>query len=92
MFKRFLIGGAGFLVQLLSASAFADDPTITEVHSSIITASGFGTFGVVQTNTDNGIFTTGQQKHGATKTADFGPDTKVGAQLDAKFNNEFQAT
>ncbi|TDK68566.1 hypothetical protein [Sapientia aquatica] len=91
MFKHCAYGTAGLLALTLSANALADDPT-PDAKPSILTLSGFGTVGAVQTNTDDGVYTTGFQRHGATKTSDFGPDTKAGAQVDAKFNSDFSAT
>ena len=91
MFKHCAYGTAGLLALTLSANALADDPT-PDAKPSILTLSGFGTVGAVQTNTDDGVYTTGFQRHGATKTSDFGPDTKAGAQVDAKFNADFSAT
>jgi len=76
----------------LSLTAAAEDATPAPQTPSIFSFSGFGTIGVVQTNTDAGVYTTGTQYYGATKSADFGPDTKMGAQVDAKFNDMFSAT
>lgn len=76
----------------LSFAAAAEDAAPAPQAPSIFSISGFGTVGAVQTNTSNGIYTTGAQLHGATTSADFGPDTKIGAQVDAKFNDRFSAT
>jgi hypothetical protein len=96
MDKNYLKVGLGLGAAVLSASALADQSTGTGItpiqNPAVFTFSSFGTIGVVQTNTDTGIYTTGGEKNGATKTADFGPDSKVGAQLDAKFNSDFSAT
>lgn len=97
MDKNYSIAGrswAALLCMVVGSTAFADPTTdITPIQNpAVFTFSSFGTLGVVQTNTDNGVFTTGQQKNGATKTADFGPDTKIGGQADAKFNDDFSAT
>ena len=91
---RTAISLAAALLCTISSTAFADPPSeITPIQNlPVFTFSSFGTLGVVQTNTDNGVYTTGQEKNGATKTADFGPDTKLGGQVDAKFNDDFSAT
>ncbi len=59
--------------------------------ASIFSFSGFGTIGYVTTNTNDATYT-GGQKYGATTTGDFGPDTKLGAQINAKFNSTFSGT
>jgi len=96
MFRNYSGVGVGLLAVLIAADACADDATMSEAaqiqKTSIFSLSAFGTLGAAQTNTDNGTYTTALQKHGATKTADFGPDTKAGGQLDAKFNDDFSAT
>lgn len=94
MNKKYLTTGAGIVAALLSSTAFSDNMGITPIQNPpTFTFSSFGTIGVVQTNTDNGVYTTTNlQKNGATKEADFGPDTKAGAQLDTKFNDELSAT
>jgi len=46
----------------------------------------------VQTNTNDAVYTTGFEIYGATEQVDFGPDTKIGGQMDAKFNDTFSAT
>ena len=71
----------------------AADGTLTPIQNPpTFTFSSFGTLGAVQTNTDQALFTTGEEAYGATKKADFGPDSKIGGQMDVKFNNEFSAT
>lgn len=95
MRKHFLSSGIGLLAMSFIASAYADDPAATDMsvaRPTIFTLSGFGTVGAVQTNTNNGLYTTGAQTNGATKTANFTPDSKFGAQIDAKFNPDFSAT
>lgn len=59
---------------------------------SMFRISGFGTLGLVQTNTDDATFTTGGQSEGATTSANLNPDSKLGIQLDAKFNDTLSAT
>jgi len=96
MNKKILKAGISLGAILISASSFADEAISSDItpiqNMPVFTFSSFGTIGAVQTNTDNGIFTTGRQAEGATKTADFAPDTKVGAQIDSKFNDFFSAT
>lgn len=59
---------------------------------SMFSFSGFGTVGAVRTDTDQAEFTTPGQTHGATKSFDFGVDSKLGVQASAKFNPIFSAT
>ncbi len=95
MIKNYLYAGVCLGTALLSVDVLAGDatPGLTPIQNGpSVTFSAFGTLGVVETNTDNGTYTTGAEKHGATKTADFGPDTKAGAQMDLKFNDSFSAT
>jgi hypothetical protein len=94
MEKNYLIAGMTLGAALLSSTAFADPTSgITPIQNPpVFTFSSFGTIGVVQTNTDDGVYTTGLEKNGATKTADMGPDTKIGGQADVKFNDDFSAT
>lgn len=88
-----LQGGIATGTLLLCTTALADNTGIPPVQSGpTVTFSGFGTIGMVQTNTNDGVYTTGQEANGATKTADFGPDTKAGLQMDAKFNDTFSTT
>jgi hypothetical protein len=54
--------------------------------------SGFGTLGAVVTDTDLAQYVNFGQPSGATKSVNFGPDTKLGVQLGAKFNPMFSAT
>ena len=54
--------------------------------------SGFGTVGVVQTDTDLAEYGIAGQPEGATKTADAGVDSKVGVQGTVTFNPMFSAT
>lgn len=54
--------------------------------------SGYGTLGGVVTNTDDVQFVQGyNQSHGATKTVDWGVDSRLGAQADVRFNKTFSA-
>ncbi len=93
MCKQLSICGATLLAMCFTASASADE-TASQSQSvaSIFSISGFGTIGAVQTNNSLAEYTSGYQAAGATKTANFGPDTKFGAQIDAHFNPNFSAT
>ncbi len=87
-FNKLLITAA---VSAACQPVLAADPVPIQ-NPPAVTISGFGTIGFAQTNTDDATFTTGSQPNGATKTGDFGPDTKAGIQLDSKFNSDFSAT
>ncbi len=76
----------GLLALCAGTAATAQEGT------SMFSFSGFGTIGYVTTNTNDATYTTGSQKYGATTSGDFGPDTKVGVQVNAKFNNTFSGT
>ena len=58
----------------------------------VFSYSGFGTIGYVITDSDNATYTTGAQKVGATTHGSFEPDTKVGFQVNGKFNNTLTGT
>ncbi|PRC91298.1 hypothetical protein [Solimicrobium silvestre] len=96
MYKKYSTVAIWLLATGFISAACADNvtppDTMTMPKQSIFSFSSFGTIGVVQTNTDNGIYTTGTEKNGATTSSDFGPDTKLGGQLDAKFNDYLSAT
>ncbi len=93
MDKKYINGAIAIGAALACGSVLADSAGLTPIQNGpTYTLSAFGTLGAVQTNTDNGIYTTGFEVYGATKKADFGPDTKVGGQMDAKFNDTFSAT
>jgi hypothetical protein len=56
------------------------------------TFSGFGTIGGVTTNTDGGQFrSTARQTHGATRSTDFGVDSRLGVQENLKIDETFSA-
>lgn len=58
-----------------------------------VTLTGFGTMGAAVTDTDEAQFRTAlQQARGADKTADFGVDSRLGLQANAKFNDIFSMT
>ncbi len=59
---------------------------------SIFSLSGFGTLGVVGTNTDGAQYVIPSQTHGADKSWSADVDSKVGLQLGARFNSMFSAT
>jgi hypothetical protein len=54
--------------------------------------SGFGTLGYVSTNTNDALFAAPGQSGGVGKDGGFGPDSKIGAQVNAKANSVFSAT
>ncbi len=60
--------------------------------NSVFSYSGFGTIGYVMTDSDNATYTTGGQKNGATTHASFEPDSKIGFQVNGKFNDTFSGT
>lgn len=58
-----------------------------------VSLTGFGTIGAAVTDTDDAQFRTAlQQARGADKTADFGVDSRLGLQANAKFNDIFSMT
>lgn len=59
---------------------------------SMFTFSGFATIGVVSTDTDDAHFVISGQPHGATKKASGEVDSKLGGQVNAKFNKVFSGT
>lgn len=70
------------------SSAWAEDGTTFRF-------SGFGTVGAVQSSEKNADFTsliTQPNGAGHTRNPAFSPDSKLGGQVDAKFNPEFSAT
>lgn len=57
-----------------------------------LTISGFGTAGYVATNTNKGEFrANGRQDKGATKSGDWGADSRLGLQANVTFNDMFSA-
>jgi len=72
---------------LLSNSAIAQDAGLPS-----FAFSGFGTVGVVRTDTDLAEYGIAGQPEGATKSADFGVDSKIGVQGTVTFNPIFSAT
>ena len=93
MNSTFLTGSIAIGAALACAPALADNNSPLLIQNApVYSFSAFGTLGVVQTNTNDAIYTTGNEVEGATKHANMGPDSKVGAQLDAKFNDVFSAT
>lgn len=59
---------------------------------SIFSLSGFGTLGVVGTDTDGAEYVIPSQLRGADKSWSGEVDSKLGLQGTAKFNNQFSAT
>lgn len=72
---------------LFGAGAQAQSST-----DSMFTFSGFGTLGVVKTDTDEARYVLPGQLRGASKTASGEVDSKLGLQLGARFNAMFSAT
>lgn len=61
--------------------------------SSIFSVKGFGTFAVTGTDTNAiGFRRDGSTDHGATKSWSIPTDSRLGIQIDAKFNDTFSAT
>jgi hypothetical protein len=59
---------------------------------SVFSFSGFGTVGVVGSNTDEARYVISGQPNGATKSWSGNVDTKLGVQVNAKLNKMFSAT
>lgn len=75
----------------LAACAMAGSGPAWAQTSPEFTFSGFGTVGVVHSDESNGDYVGSRfQPNGAgrTRSTDFGPDTKFGAQLGVKFNDK----
>ena len=72
---------------VLSTGAIAQDAGLPT-----FAFSGFGTVGIVQTDTDLAEYGIAGQPKGATKTADAGVDSKLGVQGTVTFNPMFSAT
>jgi hypothetical protein len=96
MCTKFFIAGIGLLALSFTAAA-EDAPAASSVSQtpSIFAVSGFGTIGVARTNTNDAVFSTTTVQpngYGATRAYSFEPDTKFGAQLDARFTDAYSAT
>jgi Gram-negative porin len=74
----------GLSAALATAGAQADD--------SMFSISGFGTVGLVKTDTDKAEYVISGQPNGATKKASAEVDSKIAVQLGAKFSSMFSAT
>jgi hypothetical protein len=83
--KRSTLTAVGLALAALSASSFADG-------SSSFALSGFGTLGIVKTDSDLGEFVTPGQVTGATKSAKLGVDSKLGVQATARLNGTLSGT
>jgi len=93
MNSTFLTGSIAIGAALACAPALADNNSPLLIQNApVYTFSAFGTIAAVQTNTNDATYITGNEVEGATKHANLGPDSKVGAQIDAKFNDTFSAT
>jgi len=76
---------------LMAVAASAVAPVQAQ-ESSAFRFSGYGTLGGVVTNRDDIQFVQGyNQSHGATKTVDWGVDSRLGAQVDYRWNDTFSA-
>ena len=79
-----LVGASGLASSAAHADALSWDPSWA--------FSGFGTLGYVSTNTDEALFADPGQAGGVGKAGGFGPDSKLGVQVNAKANSVFSAT
>ena len=79
-----LAGACGLVSSAAHADATSWDPSWA--------FSGFGTLGYVSTNTDEALFADPGQAGGVGKAGGFGPDSKLGGQVNAKANSVFSAT
>jgi hypothetical protein len=79
-----LAGACTLATSAAHADALSWDPSAT--------FSGFGTLGYVATNTYEALFANPGQAGGVGKSGGFGPDSKLGGQVNAKANNVFSAT
>ncbi|MEP6504658.1 MAG: hypothetical protein ABJD97_15070 [Betaproteobacteria bacterium] len=79
-----LAGACTLATSAAHADALSWDPSAS--------FSGFGTLGYVATNTDEALFANPSQPGGVGKSGGFGPDSKIGGQVNAKANSVFSAT
>lgn len=79
-------------VNFVFACAVVQAQTGSPSEDDVIRVSGFGTVGYVATNTDDGSYVAGSQKYGATRSGELGVESKVGFQLDAKYDSSISAT
>ncbi len=77
---------AGVAAALLAAGAHAADA------DSIFSVSGFGTLGLVATDTDDAEYVISGQTHGGRKRASGEVDSKIAVQFGAKFSPVFSGT
>jgi len=82
-FKKSIIS-LGLLA--LAGTASAQDS------NSMFSYSGFGTIGYVITDSDTVMWSNGTQPKGATKSGSFAPETRLGFQVNAKFNDTLSGT
>ena len=84
---------AGTLITAAVLAICAGQPSRADAGiSDHVTISGFGTLGVVKTNTDEAQFGRDRQLGGATKSVDFGVDSDLGLQVSVRANNWLSAT
>ena len=79
-----LAGACGLVSSAAHADATSWDPSWA--------FSGFGTLGYVATSTDQALFADPGQPGGVGKAGGFGPDSKLGGQVNAKANSVFSVT
>lgn len=76
------------LVLLIPAAAWASDDTLPS-----FSVSGFGTLGVVKTNTDDAQFRyDARQPNGANKSLNLGVDSQLGVQFSSNLTRDLSAT
>lgn len=71
----------------LASGAHAQDSS-----NQMFTYSGFGTLAYSITDSDTIMWSNGTQPKGATKSGSFAPDTRVGFQVNGKFNDTLSGT
>lgn len=84
-----------FQLRVVAAAAVAAMGAAAQAQGqaeSIFSLSGFGTLGVVATDTDGAEYVIPSQVRGADKSWSGEVDSKLGVQVGAKFNNQFSAT
>lgn len=77
-----------FSLALLSVASMANAGLKTSLGDVDVSVDGFGTFGVVRTNSDQAQFTVNsQQRSGAEKSPSYNVDSKLGLQASAKYED-----
>jgi hypothetical protein len=88
MMRHLLRPAALAALAACAGSAIAADGS----EPSIFSFSGFGTVGVTRLSSGLADYSVGYQKEGTTDEWSVRPDTKLGGQVSAKFNDSFSAT